>query len=182
MVESAAGPRHQSDGAVPTPTRITTVTTTTTTTTRSRGIFGMGEHKCLLTQCCCGCSLRTGSLAIGIVGLVLAVMHTIYGIYHGINGISQGWVNMLVGILNVILCAVLIQGIRQEKRSMIMAWVWVQSILIAINIILGVIEIILTLNFIFAILLFIIMGIAIYCVLVVRSYAISISSGAGGMA
>ncbi|XP_064119800.1 uncharacterized protein LOC135224592 isoform X3 [Macrobrachium nipponense] len=142
----------------------------------------MGEHKCLLSQCCCGCSLRTGSLAIGIIGLVFAALHAIYGIYHGINGISQGWVNMVVGILNVILCAVLIQGIRLEKRSMIMVWVWVQSILIAINIILGVIEIILTLNFIVAILLFIIMGIAVYCVLVVRSYAISISSGTGGMA
>lgn len=32
--------------------------------------FQMGEQKCVLNSCCCGCSLRSGSLAIGIVGLV----------------------------------------------------------------------------------------------------------------
>ncbi|XP_068241513.1 uncharacterized protein [Palaemon carinicauda] len=183
MVQSEPGSRHQPDGAVPTNTRITTFTTTTTTTTsRSRGYFGMGEQKCILTQSCCGCSLRTGSLAIGIIGLVFAVLHSIYGIYNGVNGNGQGWVNMIVGILNVILCAVLIQGIRQEKRSMVMTWVWVQTILVAINIILGIIEIIVTLNIVFAIVLFIVMGIAIYCILVVRSYAFSIGGGTGGMA
>lgn len=58
-----------------------------------------------------------------------------------------------------------------------MVWVWVSTIMIAINIVLIVITIILTLNIIFAIIAFIVFGIAIYCVLVVRSYALTVSGG-----
>ncbi|XP_047496584.1 uncharacterized protein LOC125044170 [Penaeus chinensis] len=134
----------------------------------------MGEQKCVLNSCCCGCSLRSGSLAIGIVGLVLSIIAAIYGIVRGVNGDKQGWIDMAVQIIEIVICIILIQGIRKEHRGMVMVWVWVSAIIIAINIILVIIAVILTLNIIFAIIAFIIFGIAIYCILVVRSYALTL--------
>lgn len=177
MVESA-GPRQQQDGTVP-----TTITSTTTTTRVSRfEILRMSEQKCVLSQSCCGCSLRSGSLAIGILGVIGGILGTISGIYLGINGNNQGWVDMVINIITLILAAILIQGVRAEKRGLVMVWVWVMGIIVIINIILGIIAIILTFNIIGGVILFIIMGIAVYCILVVRSYAISLGGGTGGMA
>nr|XP_027234608.1 uncharacterized protein LOC113825948 [Penaeus vannamei] len=141
----------------------------------------MGEQKCVLASCCCGCSLRSGSLAIGIVGLVISTIAAIYGIVRGVNGETQGWIDMAVQIIEIVICIILIQGIRKEHRGMVMVWVWVSTIMIAINIVLIVITIILTLNIIFAIIAFIVFGIAIYCVLVVRSYALTLG-GSGSVA
>lgn len=63
----------------------------------------------------------------------------------------------------------------QDHRGMVMVWVWVSAIMIAINIVLVIIGIILTLNIIFAIIAFIVFGVAVYCILVVRSYALTVS-------
>ncbi|XP_063608051.1 uncharacterized protein LOC134782481 [Penaeus indicus] len=141
----------------------------------------MGEQKCVLNSCCCGCSLRSGSLAIGIVGLVLSIIAAIYGIKRGIDGETQGWIDMVVQIIEIVICIILIQGIRKEHRGMVMVWVWVSSIMIAINIVLVVIAIIMTLNIVFAIIAFIVLGIALYCILVVRSYALTLG-GSGSVA
>ncbi|XP_042888564.1 uncharacterized protein LOC122264009 [Penaeus japonicus] len=141
----------------------------------------MGEQKCVLNSCCCGCSLRSGSLAIGIVGLVLSVIAAIYSIIRGVNGDTQGWIDMAVQLIEVVICIILIQGIRTDHRGMVMVWVWVSAIMIAINIVLVIIGIILTLNIIFAIIAFIVFGVAVYCILVVRSYALTLG-GSGSVA
>ncbi|XP_045593576.1 uncharacterized protein [Procambarus clarkii] len=136
----------------------------------------MAGEKCVLSSSCCGCSLRSGSLAIGIISLIFGILYGIFGIYNGVKGHKEGWVTLVVNLITIAICIILIQGIRKERRGWVMTWVWTTGIIIAINIILIVIGIILTLNFIGGIIALICMGIAVYCVLVVRSYALSLGS------
>nr|XP_053630768.1 uncharacterized protein LOC128687365 [Cherax quadricarinatus] len=134
------------------------------------------SDKCVLSSSCCGCSLRSGSLAIGIISLVFGIINSIYSIYEVANGIKQGWVQLIINILSVIMAIILIIGVRKERRSYVMGWVWVTAIVIAINIILGILAIILSLNIVLGIIYFIVMGVAVYCLLVVRSFALSLGS------
>lgn len=147
----------------------------------------MDERICILDKCCFGCSLRTGSLLIGIFGLICSVSETLYGICVGvIDEELQGWFDAGLGIASFMLCTLLIYGILQEKRSFIMAWVWIQIFMIAIDIGACVLEIVWNQNPISAIIFFIVSGISIYFTLIIRSYALTLEeknskkNGGGG--
>ncbi|XP_042236908.1 uncharacterized protein LOC121876069 [Homarus americanus] len=136
----------------------------------------MNEHKCVLSASCCGCSLRSGTLAIGILGVIGCILNIISGIYLGVKGFADGWITMAVSIIHLIVNILLIQGVKQERRSFVMLWVWVSIICVVLYSILAVVTIIVSLNIAYAITVFIVVGVIIYCILVVRSYALSLGA------
>lgn len=140
----------------------------------------MGEHKCVVGYCCCGCSLRSGSLAIGIVVLILTLLQAIYSIMQAIKtGNASGWIGFATNLFVVIVSCLLIQGIRTERRGYVMAWVITMVVIIVINIILAIIILITTFNLPFGLIMLAVMLLFIYLVVVVRSYALTLGSSAG---
>jgi len=135
----------------------------------------MSEHKCVVGTCCCGCSLRSGTLAIGIVTLVFAILGAIGGVYVGVNGNNEGWFSLVVNGITIVLCALLLQGVRQERRGFVMAWVWGMIVMIILQIIGAIITIATSPNLSFAISTIICSAIAIYLVVVVRSFGLSLA-------
>ncbi|XP_037796310.1 uncharacterized protein LOC119591628 isoform X2 [Penaeus monodon] len=135
----------------------------------------MGE-KYVFTSCCCGCSLRTGALAIAIVSLVLSTVGAAYGAYVGANGESEGWVDFFIDVVNIILAAILIHGIRTERRELVLAWVWGTAVMVCITIIVGIVILVLTPTVLGAVILLVAALVQIYFILVVRSYAFTVSS------
>merc|ERR1711931_83154 len=125
----------------------------------------MAEQKCVVSACCCGCSLRSGSLAIGIIYLILAVLAAINGILQGINGSNQGWIEMAVNLIQAVLCVVLIMGINKENRAMIMVWVWVSIILVVVSAIVAIMAAIGGL-IIFGIIILVFLSLQVYFIIV----------------
>jgi len=143
----------------------------------------MTEQKCLVQQCCCGCTLRTGSMIIAVLNLIANIFNIANGAYSAVgpDHYQGGWVGVIVAILHLIVSILLIIGINKEKRNFIMIWVWVSIVVIVITLIVGVISIFsgglsVLIASIIAVLLW---G---YCVVVVRSYAISLGGGIGSPA
>ena len=136
----------------------------------------MTEHKYTIGQCCCGCTLKTGSLIIAIFSLVVNLLNLAMSIQAVTLGFYPSWVSVIVDILYSIVSVLLIIGIQQEKRNFIMVWVWTSIVVVVINLIIGVISAI-GLLWINAIALFINIIILVYFIVVVRSYAISIGEG-----
>jgi len=134
----------------------------------------MAEHKCIVNACCCGCSLRSGSLAIGVIYLILAILAAINGILQGINGNSQGWIEMAVNLIQAILCVVLILGINKENRAMIMVWVWVSAILVAVSVIVAIMAAIAG-AIVVGIVILVVLGLQVYFIIVVRSHALTLA-------
>jgi len=134
----------------------------------------MGEQKCVVSVCCCGCSLRSGSLAIGIVYLIFAILAAINGILQGIGGNSQGWIEMAINIIQAVLCVVLILGINKENRAMIMVWVWVSAIIVIVS---GIVTIMAIIGgfIVVGIILLVCLALQVYFIIVVRSHALTLS-------
>lgn len=140
----------------------------------------MGEHKCTVTYCCCGCSLRSGSLAIGITVLILSLISAIYNIFGAIkHGGVDGWIGFVINLLVVIVSCFLMQGIRQERRGYVMTWVYTMAVLIIINIIFAVIVLVTTFDLAFGLITVGVMILFIYLVVVVRSYGLTLGSSTG---
>ncbi|CAL4072023.1 unnamed protein product [Meganyctiphanes norvegica] len=142
----------------------------------------MTEQKCIVGQCCCGCTLRTGSMIIAVlslVGNIFLLANSSYAAVQGHNNAS--WVSVVVALLHFIVSVLLIVGIRQEKRNFMMIWVWVTLVRIVISAIMAVIAFIglvwqVAISLVITVLLY---G---YCAVVVRSYALSVSGVVGSPA
>lgn len=91
-------------------------------------------------------------------------------------GVVAVWPQIVGGCIRVIISAVLINGVRQESRGQVMAWVWVVSILTVISIILVIVFLVLGVPF--ADLIGDIVGILlnIYFIIVVRSFAFKLGT------
>lgn len=122
--------------------------------------------------------------------MIIAVLNLIGNIFQGALGAYSavgshhnqgGWVGLIIAILAVIVSILLIIGIQKEKRNFIMIWVWTTIVMLVIFVILAILNI-----FSGDITSFISSLIAVllwaYCVVVVRSYAISIGGGVGSPA
>merc|ERR1712168_1296054 len=70
----------------------------------------MGEERCTVTQSLCGCDLKQGSLAIGIVYLILGIIGLIGGIDGSAKGAGMSLVQLIVQLLQCIICVLLILG------------------------------------------------------------------------
>ncbi|XP_068226321.1 uncharacterized protein [Palaemon carinicauda] len=136
----------------------------------------MADQKFVLTSCCCGCSLRTGSLIIAILSLVLSLISLGVGIFAGVSGLIVGWIDVAIAVANIILVAVLIHGIRTEQRRLVLAWVWATVVIVILDVILGIFAVLLFSSVTAAIILFIFAAIQAYFILVVWSYAVSLET------
>lgn len=89
----------------------------------------MTEHKCVVNSCCCGCSLRSGTLAIAIFNLILSLIQIVLGSIAIASGAIVVWPELVIGILRLIISSILINGVRKESRGQVLAWVWIVTIL-----------------------------------------------------
>ncbi|XP_071514823.1 uncharacterized protein [Panulirus ornatus] len=137
----------------------------------------MANSNFVLNNCCFCASLRTGSLIIAIFTLVISLFGAAYSIFLGVTGSNEGWVDLAIDIIHIVLASILINGICTERRSLVNLWVWGTAFLVAVAIVLGIVFILLTDSLYVAIVLFIVSVIQIYFVLVVRSYALTLSDG-----
>ncbi|KAK3867076.1 hypothetical protein Pcinc_027438 [Petrolisthes cinctipes] len=127
-------------------------------------------------QSCCLClPLRTGTIIIGVISLVLSLLGVAFSIYQGVLGITEGWVDLVIDLIHLILASILLHGVRTDRASLLWTWVLGTGALVIISIIVGIVIIILTNSILGAILLFVVSAWQIYFILVVRSYAIQIT-------
>jgi len=94
---------------------------------------------------------------------------------------NSSWMGVIIAILHFIVSVLLVLGIRQEKRNFIMIWVWMTLVYVVLLIIFAVLSFI-GLAWGIAIYLTVQFLISGYFVVVVRSYAITISGGVGSPA
>ncbi|XP_045604050.1 uncharacterized protein [Procambarus clarkii] len=134
----------------------------------------MESEKCVLKNCCCGCSLRTGTIIIAVLSLLFGLATAGYSIYLVVAGVTEGWLDLVINIFNIIVAIVLIHGIRTERAGLVMAWVWATAFSIALSVVLGIVFVFITASLVAAFILFVVSAIQIYFLLVVRSYALSL--------
>ncbi|XP_045113329.1 uncharacterized protein LOC123505742 [Portunus trituberculatus] len=128
-----------------------------------------------LTNCCFCFSLRAGSIIIACLSLIFSVVGAGFSIYLGVIGGAEGWVDLAIDLIHLVLACILIHGIRTEQERLLRVWVVGTGILVGLSIILGIVIIIFTSSFTAAVLLLVVSAIQIYFLLVVRSYARSLT-------
>ncbi|XP_037799039.1 uncharacterized protein LOC119594069 [Penaeus monodon] len=131
----------------------------------------MGGNRTLVNSCCCGCSLRTGALIIAALSLIYGLLGIAYSIYIIVAGVVEGWLDLALALLNVIFAIILIVGVRQCRRRLVMAWVWAAVLSVILGVVLGVLYVILTQSFVVAVIIGAISAIQAYFVVVVHSFA-----------
>ncbi|XP_063599174.1 uncharacterized protein LOC134775545 isoform X2 [Penaeus indicus] len=135
----------------------------------------MGSTGTLVNSCCCGCSLRTGALIIAALSLIYGLLGIAYSIYIIVAGVVEGWLDLALALLNVIFAIILIVGVRQCRRRLVMAWVWSAVLSVILGVVLGVLYVILTQSFVVAVIIGAIAAIQAYFVVVVHSFALTVS-------
>ncbi|XP_042870543.1 uncharacterized protein LOC122252249 [Penaeus japonicus] len=131
----------------------------------------MGDNRVLVNSCCCGCSLRTGSLIIAALSLIYGLLGIAYSIYIVVGGVVEGWLDLALALLNVIFAIILIVGVRQCRPRLVMAWVWAAVLSVILGVVLGVLYVILTESFVIAVIICAISAIQAYFIVVVHSFA-----------
>ncbi|XP_071542471.1 uncharacterized protein [Panulirus ornatus] len=127
-----------------------------------------GKERCVVGSCCCGCSLRSGSLTIGILNLVSSSII----LSLGFSGSSIIFFHHTVP--GVIFSILLIYGIQKARRGLIMIWVWVNAVLLFISVILAIVLIVMTGNVAIAVTVLVSCALTVYFIIVIRSYALTL--------
>jgi len=141
----------------------------------------MSDRKCVLGQCCCGCTLKTGAWATAIFCLIGSVINTANAIYDATSRHNNSsWGAVIVSVIMLIVAIFLMHGVRTEQPRLIWIWVYTQIVLTVLTTILLIVGAVGTLNFVGLVAGLLIVGLIIYFILVVRSYAIELEGGAGG--
>jgi len=141
------------------------------------------SEKFIVNSCCCGCTLKTGSLIIGILYLIGSLGGTIqYGYaavatHHGIL-----WFSAVVYVIQLIAACLLIHGTRTENASLVRVWVYVQAVVTILQVISLIIVAVSAFSIGGIISGLIVIGLCIYFIVVVRSYALELESGGGNPA
>jgi len=136
------------------------------------------SEKFTVTQCCCGCTLKTGSLIIGILCLIGSLIGTIQFSFGAVTYNHPAlWYGAVVQIVMLIAAILLVHGARTEQASLVRVWVYIQSVITILQVINLVIVVITSFtigNLISALLT---IALCIYFIIVVRSYAIELENG-----
>ncbi|XP_063863940.1 uncharacterized protein LOC135102612 [Scylla paramamosain] len=137
----------------------------------------MADSNCgySLTNCCFCLSLRAGSIIIACLSLIFSVLGAAFSIYVGVTAGVEGWVDLAIDLIHFVLACILIHGIRTEQERLLRVWVVGTGLLVALGIILGIVIIIFTNSLAAAVVLLVVSAIQIYFLLVVRSYARSLT-------
>jgi len=135
------------------------------------------SEKFIVNSCCCGCTLKTGSLIIGILYLIGSLVGTIqYGYaavstHHGIL-----WFSAVVYIIQLIAACLLIHGTRTDSGSLVGLWVYVQGALALMQLVLMVLVFVLGMLVSQFVTYLVSFALCIYCIVVVRSFARQLES------
>lgn len=138
----------------------------------------MAEHKCVLTNCCCGCTLKTGAWVTAILFLILSIINAANSIYEATSGHNKSsWGTVIISVIILIISILLMYGIKTEKTRFIWIWVYTQMVMTILWLILLIVAMIGTFNIVGLLIGLITAAFFIYFILVVRSYAIELESG-----
>ncbi|XP_027234609.1 uncharacterized protein [Penaeus vannamei] len=136
---------------------------------------------CIVHSCCCGCTLRTGSLVIAILSLIGCIFNIVSNILSGLAGFPAAWGAVAVNVVGLLITVMLLVGIQKNNRSLVMAWVWINAILMVINI--GLSIAIMALGAIaVGVVALIFCALSVYFIVVVYSFAMVDLQGVGNMA
>ncbi|XP_046458672.1 uncharacterized protein LOC124205325 [Daphnia pulex] len=95
---------------------------------------------CKLNQCCCGCSLRTGAIAISVFSLISSVVSIIRIVlnFSALKGISSNDAKMLYGVivgelvgamvLMFTIFLVLLAAVKNRMPNLMLPWLVVQIV------------------------------------------------------
>ena len=90
-----------------------------------------------LGSCCCGCSLKTGSLIIGVTTLVLMVLDILQNGFSTGNGF-WGIIRLVVDILQILAVIVMIYGAWKEKPKLLWPFIIMTLITVIVYLITGI--------------------------------------------
>ncbi|CAL4216927.1 unnamed protein product [Meganyctiphanes norvegica] len=152
----------------------------------------MDSHKCVVSQCfvffpcncCCGLTLRTGSLIFGVLSLIgdgiiacLAGLATSASFAVGAGGIGSLWLfATFIAVVHFIASSMLLIGISNNNVKFIKAYVYANVAVIVLYVIL-VIVLLSYADFNRAVSYLVYILFMIYEAIVVRSYALQIEEG-----
>ncbi|XP_064108977.1 uncharacterized protein LOC135217185 [Macrobrachium nipponense] len=136
-------------------------------------------------KCCCGCSLRTGTIIVAIVDLLFDLLHPIAVIGHYIvaKDVAEddSWITvffvgeLIIGLVDLVFCVLLIVGIRKESVTLIMTWWWWSVMQMALQVVYGIFFMFYHVtNGVSIVVFFMIAALLFYGVVVVKSYVTSI--------
>ncbi|XP_018016825.1 uncharacterized protein LOC108673495 [Hyalella azteca] len=93
-------------------------------------------EKCVVSQCCCGCTLRTGALATAIFCLVSAILNVIVNVHALVSERAQSsWFNIIVSVVVLIIAILLLVGVKKERPNLIRIWIYVEIVLVILTLI-----------------------------------------------
>ncbi|CAL4116017.1 unnamed protein product [Meganyctiphanes norvegica] len=148
----------------------------------------MNSHTCVVSQCCCGCTLRTGSLIIGVLSLIGDGYNSVTtGLQASAEGWWLLWVTEVIVVVHLIASILLLIGISNNNVKFIKAYVYANVAVIVYDVILVIV--------LFAMMgsyadgdyagVFVVMAVTyllsfllmIYYTVVIRSYALQVEEG-----
>jgi len=138
---------------------------------------GIDDNKYTVSQFCCGCTLRTGALVIGIIYVVGYLLQALTFLSYAINGGPVNvWYSFIIYLVQFIAACMLIHGVRMDRSDLVKVFVWTTCVLVVLKLI---DVIILAINLMFVPMISPILSVIfdIYCIVVVRSYAIELAGG-----
>ncbi|KAF2367626.1 hypothetical protein FHG87_001630 [Trinorchestia longiramus] len=138
------------------------------------------SEKCMVTQCCCGCTLRTGALATAIFCLVSALINAIFSVVALVRDKEQtSWFSIIVNIVVLIIAILLFVGVTKEKPNFIRIWIYVEIVLVILTLISSIVLFFKGWHLGSLIVALIIVAVMIYLIIVVRSFVLQLESGGG---
>ncbi|XP_027234616.2 uncharacterized protein [Penaeus vannamei] len=84
-------------------------------------------QKCVISQCCCGCSLRRAALFIAAAFVLIDIAFMAYNVWELVKARPDWLLWTVFGLetVNLSMDCVLLAGVVKENYRAIMAWVWV---------------------------------------------------------
>ncbi|KAK7081163.1 hypothetical protein SK128_007558 [Halocaridina rubra] len=131
------------------------------------------SRACTVGICCCGCSLRTGSLIIGWLDLIFGLINAAFTAAVAVeNHYNPLWGSFVVEMVGVLIALCLVIGANKENTRLLWLWVYVSTVMLFLAIILAIV-ITIQVGY-YSILIFVTIAAAlqVYYIVVVRSYAI----------
>ena len=91
----------------------------------------------MLSKCCCCVSLRTGSIIIGVLGLLGGIACLANAVYSGFN-----WIGLIQGIVYILSYGCLLYGAIRFNRTAVIVYLVIDGVMIAAVIIFGILAIV----------------------------------------
>jgi len=138
--------------------------------------MGEGEPKCLVSQCCCGCTLKTGSLIIGILYIIGYLAQSAQLLQLSLHE-SAFWFFFVISFIQFIASCLLVHGVRTDRADLVRVWVFTTIGLCVLKIIAGIVGTVTTGDITGIIQALISCILDVYFIIVARSFAYELESG-----